>query len=158
MRSSPFTLKTIAFVFGRKAPRVGEWKSAYKTKSADIHVRTATAVQEVEVQEHRLAVSRKAGRNPADHLIEVEGLVPITASSSHRRQTWQRRHIDLRLETCRNDLSSDGGLDRQNATIHEEDVRIEGRSLMASPHVLDETEDPYTSATRHLSFHEHRVV
>src|SRR6266511_3511229 len=118
--------------------------------AGDVHVGAAGPVEEVEVEEHRLAVPGQACREPPLHLVEVQGLVPVLAPGPGRGQAWHGRDEHLGLEPGGHDLGGDRRVDRQHAALNEEHVRVELRSLVPGPDVLDDAGDPKRTPPRDL--------
>ena len=125
---------------------------------ADVQVGPARAVQEVEVEEDRLAVAGQAGRNATLHLVEVQGLVAVLPPGAEGRQPRERRDEYFGLEACGHDLSGNGGVDRQHALVDQEDVGVERGALVPGPGVLDDARDPHHPPPRHVRVDDHRVV
>ena len=88
-------------------------------------MRTACAVDEIHVDVDGLAVAASAHRNPALHLVEVQGPGAFVTGSPAHGLAGPWRDVELRVDPGRRDLGDflDGG--RQDTVRYEEDVAAE---------------------------------
>jgi hypothetical protein len=90
--------------------------------AGDRHVRTAGAVEEVEVDVHRQAVPAEPDRHLAVHPVEAQRPVPLLVHRPVDRRAGLRRHPHLGLGPGRRDLGDLLHLGRQHAVGDQEHV------------------------------------
>ena len=78
----------------------------------DVDVGAPGAVEELHVEEERLAVARQPGRDLLGHVVEVEGAAALVAGGLAHVGAGQRRHEDLGLEPGGHDLGRPDDLGR----------------------------------------------
>ena len=97
----------------------------------DVDVGALGAVDEVEVEDHRLAVAGEPGRQPALDVGEVERLVALGVDRPADLGARQRRHERLRHDPGHLHHRRLGDLGRQHAVGDQEHVGVEARALVA---------------------------
>ena len=109
--------------------------------AADVDVRAAGAVEELEVEVQRLVTMIDADGELGLHLVEVESLVALLALGAADRGARQRRHEDLGLDACGEDLGDLARLRGEDAVLDEEHVGVEASALVASLDLADDAGD-----------------
>ena len=109
--------------------------------AADVDVRAAGAVEELEVEVQRLVTMIDADGELGLHLIEVERLVALRSLGAVHRGAGQRRHEDLGLDAGREDLGDLARLRGEDAVLDEEHVGVEACALVASLDLADDAGD-----------------
>ena len=106
------------------------------------------AVDEVEVEDDRLAVAREPGGQPALDGGEVERLVALGVDGPPHLGPRQRRHERLRHDAGHLDLGRLGDLGGEDAVGDQEDVAVEAGAFVARPHLADDAVDRHLLAGR----------
>ena len=127
--------------------------------AGDVDVRTAGAIEELEVRVERLAVAPEPDRQALVHPIEVEGEIALVPRRPAHGRARKRRHVDLGLHARREDLRGFDRLRRQHAVGDEEHVGVEVCAFVAGPYLRDDARDAHRLvAPGNVSLAHHYVV
>ena len=121
-------------------------------------MRAAGAVQELRVQEQRLAVPAGADRDPLLHPVEVERLGALVAGRPVHHRAGRRRHVDLRIDPGGGDLRGLLDLGRQGAVGDGEHIRLELGALVPGAHLGHHAGDRHRVLTGDLAVGDDDVV
>ena len=101
-------------------------------------MRAPGAVDELEVDVHRVAVAAEADRQSVGHLVEVQRELALAPDARRTAEPGSGGTIHLGIDACGHDLGGFDALGRQHAVVDEEYVGVEPSALVAGPHLGDD--------------------